>query len=1103
MKSIKSVVLLAAWVLEGFLTGVSTAYAQGVGSSGDIRGTVTDPSGRALPGASITVTDLLTGLRGGDLSDSTGQFRVTALPPATYDVAVSRSGFVTETHKNVVVAIGQTVISDFRLKLSQVEMKVDVSWEPQIVDSERASQANSVSQRYITGLPIDRRDYLEFTLLMPGVSNSNTIADNADFRVKQTPQSGLSFYGSNGRGNSVTVDGGEVNDDAGGVSLNVSQEVVKEFQINRSNYAAELGGASGASVNIVTKSGTNHVRGELYGFFRNDVMDARDPFAFSPALALDPTFSNFSLTAIGAPVKNTLSRQQFGGTISFPIRHDRTFLMAAYEGLYSEAEDTVPLLTNSNIFGPTGTQQSILNGLAQEEGAPVPCLTGRAPMPASTCAGVLGKLLTASPTNNPMNQFIVTQFEKDSGVFPFPIRQHQGSARLDQRFSNADQAFLRYNFSHQDESDPDVHALVGYSRGSSQLAWSSTLQGSWFHRFAGNSINEARLQWGWFQFNVSTNDRGGPGLDVQGFGFFGRNIFLPSFITQRHCEAADNLTLVRGRHTIKLGAYELLRIDHSTSDTFFSGRFEFLDLPGGVLSPCLQAPAVCGLAASTSPAPINSLQSWSLQAPAFYEQGFGNPVFVEQRPYSATFAQDAWRPLPNFTLNYGLRYEVDSEHAPLGTYTKNLAPRVSFAWDPFGHEKTVIRGGYGIFYSPTYEQIPNVVHTLGNVNGARQIANTMIPIQGLPTNPRVNSAAIFSTLFAQGKILCGTPPDGAAACVTPSDLTQFGVTVSNTGPLPPGTVLFSSQPNYRNPQSQQASFGVEQEIGSLSISANYIYVHTTHLPWAVDHNLLPGAPVVRGTGANGLPTNGLPLQSWAAPQCLSNPGSCFADPTRTVLQNNQYSSVAAAIYNGGYFEVKKRISDPFTLTASYTYSKVLDDTTDFNSDYAAFNEVDLRAERAQSDFDQRHKVALAAIVEIPHQYPRALRGFSLSSIIAYNSGHPFNLLAGADINGDGHFTNDRPPGAPRNSGLGPDYFNLDMRLSRRFKLGEKPTLLFTAEGFNLPNRINYATVNNIVGADFAPPFTAHGTARLSPSQPLGFTAALPRREVQLGAHLSF
>src|SRR5436853_1640228 len=143
---------------------------------------------------------------------------------------------------------------------------------------------------------------------MPGVSNSNTIADNADFRVKQTPQSGLSFYGSNGRGNNITVDGGEANDDAGGVRLNVSQDAVEEFQINRSNYSAELGSASGASINIVSKSGTNVVHGSLYSFFRNSAMDAADPFAFSQALAPGTGFNPAAADSTGTRIKDTLSR---------------------------------------------------------------------------------------------------------------------------------------------------------------------------------------------------------------------------------------------------------------------------------------------------------------------------------------------------------------------------------------------------------------------------------------------------------------------------------------------------------------------------------------------------------------------------------------------------------------------------------------------------------------------------------------------------------------------------------------------------------------------------------------------------------------------------
>jgi hypothetical protein len=556
-----------------------------------------------------------------------------------------------------------------------------------------------------------------------------------------------------------------------------------------------------------------------------------------------------------------------------------------------------------------------------------------------------------------------------------------------------------------------------------------------------------------------------------------------------------------------MGFYELVRGNDTTSDTFFAGRFEFLDLPGIVLSTCLQFPSApiaqggCGLPASVSPASISTLQSWSLAAPAFYEQGFGNPRYVQTRPFTAGFWQDSWQIGRGLTLNYGLRYELDSQDGPLNTYKKNFAPRFSFAWDPTNDHKTVVRGGYGIFYSPVYGQIPDVVKTLGSINGVRQIANTLVTIQG---GPPANSAEIFGAMFAKGKILCGTPPAGSNTCITRSDLAQF-VPVSNTGPLPPGTVLFFGQPNYRNPQAQQASFGIERQVGnSLSISASYIYVHTTHLPWAVDKNLLPGAPVVSGAaGANGLRTNGLPFQDWGAPQCVTSPGLCFADSTHTILQNNEYASVADAIYHGGILEVKKRFSDRFTLLANYTYSKAIDDSTDFNSDYAAFDEVDLAAERSLSDFDQRHKVVIAAVVESPWQESRIWSGFELSPIVSYNSGHPFNLLAGADINGDNHFTNDRPPGAPRNSGLGPNYATFDLRLSKRFKLGESSGLRFTAEGFNLANRTNYASVNNVVGADFAPPFNVRGTASLSPSQPLGFTAALPRREIQLGARFDF
>jgi len=1141
-------ILLAGLVFLLLLS--PAAKAQGVGASGQIKGTVYDPSGSVIPGVNVEAVDTAKGTHYTAASDASGQFQFANLPPSVYELTSRHAGLQTQVQKGLQLEVGQTAIVDFHLALAGATASVEVTAEQVAIETTRGSQADTLVQQYIADLPISRRDYLTFTLLVPGVSNSNVIADNADFRVKQTPQSGLSFYGSNGRGNSVTVDGGEANDDAGGVRLNLGQDAVQEFQINRSNYTAELGGASGATINIVSKSGTNEVHGGLFGYFRNDGLDARDPFSFTQALQPG---SPFSADAQGSPTKDSLSRQQFGGNIGFPIRKDKTFFYVAYEGLRSDAQSSVPLLTNSNIFAPSLGQQQIIGQLNALGTTPVPCLsaTGGAPFPANECAFALQSLLSINPNAGPnpfispiqaaLAPYIVNQFEANGGLFPFPIRSSDFSARLDHRFSDSNQGFLRYSFDHLTESDPDLQALTAFSRGTSELAWDSTLQGSWFHQFSPTTQNEARVQWNLYQFNVTSNDLGGPGLDVEGFGFFGRSIFLPSYSTGRRYEFADNLTLIRGRHTIKLGFEELIRGNNTTSQTFFPGRFEFLELPGNLVSPCLSTPAACGLTAPSSS--LNTLQSLGLGLPAFYEQGFGNPKYTQSRPFTAGYVQDTWQFRPNLTVNAGLRYELDSQYGPLHTPKKNFAPRVSLSWDPLNDHKTVVRAGYGIFYSPIYAQIPGVVSVLGNNNGQRTIANTLVSILGAatgnPAHPVTDSATIFQTLFAEGLttnpvqntlIGCGTPPTGQFACISPADLTQFGLTVSNTGPLPPGTVLFAGQPGYASPMSQQASLGIEREIGAgFSVSVSYIYVHTTHLPVALDSNLLPGAPICptagvaecgpAGLGANGLPTNGLPFQDWGAPFCHNGPASnplnpaCFADTTGTILQNNVYSSAASSDYNGGIVELKKRFSNHFTVLANYTYSKAIDDATDFNSDYSPFNATSLKADRSLSDFDQRHKVVLAGVVESPWEHSKIFGGFQLSPIFNYNSGHPFNLLAGADINGDGHFTNDRPPGDGRNTGLGPNYIDFDLRLSRSFKLGERSSLQFTAESFNLANRTNYASVNNIVGSALpASEFDSHGIKPgtvladgtvVGPSTPLGFTAAFPKRQIQLGARLTF
>jgi hypothetical protein len=1119
------------------------AHAQGVGTSGEITGTVTDASGAVLPSATVNVVDTQTGLKRTAVTSGTGQFRAAGLSPATYDVSAELRGFATAIRRGVTVAVGQTVISDFRLKPSQVATVVEVTDQPPVVETERGSQADRISQQYISDLPIDRRDYLTFTLLAPGVSDSTRLAGDQDFRVKQTPQSGLSFYGSNGRGNSVTVDGGETSGDSGGQRLTLSQDAVQEFQINRSNYAADLGSATGASINIVTKSGTDKVHGSLYGFFRNDAMDAQNPFSFSQALQAGQTFDPANPDSLGSPVKDSLSRQQFGGTLGFPIRKDKTFLFVSFEGLRQNAQNAVPLLTNTNIFRPTADQDAIIAALATSSAPSVTCFTGVPPLPPATCAFALQSILTlnpnpgpnpfVSPTQAALNGFLLNQFETEGGLFPFNTRQYQASGRMDHHFNVNNQLSLTYRYGHDLEESPDVNSLTAFSAGTSIHTYDNNLQGTWYRQITPGTQNEARVQWDYYSFRVIPNVPAQVGLQIPSFiNNIGSNIFLPNLTILRRYEFSDNLTTIHGNHTLKFGAYELLRGNHTESHTFFPGRFVFGSLPGFLVSPQL---------ATTT---INPLQSATLGLPQVYQQGFGDPTYpYYTRPLTAFYAQDSWKVTPSLTLNYGLRYDLDTQFAPLTTYKKDFAPRVSFAWDPFKDHKTVIRGGYGIFYGPVDVQIPDVDYSLGVRNsnnsavgnsvagnqagnvtaicGVSQFGTPIIPgsgaspcnreisiyadpIGGVPPLGIAGAATIFQTLFANGApgnaIGCTTPAAGNNACITPAAVAgpfpgsqPVGIDVTNSGPLSPLQVLFVSG----------------------------IYSHTQRLPIAIDTNLLP-APFTTVTLANGQQVS---YRNWNTTAAGADPlggveglpcdsTQCFVNPL--IVQNNQYSSESYAVYEAGIVEITKRFSNHFSIFGNYTFSKGFDTSTDYNTDYGPQDPTNLNLDRSLSEFDERHKVVIAGVLQSPWKQS-VLSGFELAPIFSYHSGHPFNLLAGGEVNGNNHTTNERPIGAPRDTGLGPNFVDLDMRLSWRHKLGEGATLQLTAEGFNLANRTNFASVNNEVGPVFGliPGFTTFnvkgirpGTAlagggTATPSTPLAFTSALPKRQIQLGVRLSF
>ncbi len=1062
MRKCRPLVVLALLLLP------PTVFGQSNLASGELRGTVSDPSGAVVPSVSVTVTNTSTNLHRVVITDERGEYRVLSVQPGTYDVKAELTGFVTQQRSGVQVTVGQTVAADFQLQVGSSVETITVTGEAPVIETERAQQSETINENYIRHLPIDRRDYLSFTLLAPGVVDSNAMADNTDFRAAQTPQSGLSFYGSNGRGNNVTVDGAEANDSAGGVRETLSQEAVQEFQINRSNYSAELGGASGGVINIVSKSGGNTTHGSVFGFFRDQHLDAADPFAYS-LVADQPQ-----------RIKPPANRQQFGGRISTPLIKDRTFLFGTYEGLRRHESSTVSVLTDLSIFQPTPQQNAVLSALAASTSStPIPCLpsvAGAAALPAAVCANVLRGALTSKAST-------VDLFKSNSGVFPFTTDSNAFSVRLDHRATDSNQLFLRYNFTKKTEGNQSTRALLGFSRSNDVRILDSNAVLGWTGIASAALVNEARFQWNYRNFDVIPNDPNGPEFNITGFGFFNRDIFLPNYSIERRYEASDSLSYLKGNHRLKFGGSVLTRATPTYSHTFLGGRFGFGTLPGALVSPALGA------------LPITALQAFDLGLPQSYQQGFGDPGVTATLTYFSVYAQDTWNVRRNLTLNLGIRYEVDDRRDPIPTDRNNFAPRIGFAWDPAGNKKTVVRGGFGIFYSPVYFQIDHVVNSLGEVNGYRQIAQVLTTLNA--ANPLAASGPInvFRTLRAQG--IVGVPKSQRP--IAPSDLAQFGIQVSNTGPRPPLTVLFKIDPNYRSAYSEQASLGIEHEVSKgLSASINYTFVRTLKITRARDTNILP-----RPKGARGIP-------EWTAAAGCAGAGlySCFRDPL--LFQENAYESSANAFYHGMIVEMTRRFGTNYSIAGNYTFSKAMDEVTDFNTDFQANDQTQLRLERALSAFDQRHKFVLYAYLQSPSASAsrspllRALSDLALTPIFRANSSRPFNLLVGGELNGDRHSTTDRPVMAGRNTGRGPGFWTFDLRLSRQIRLGAEDRVIeLTAEGFNLLNHLNFSSVNNTVGPTFQGPFRVEANPGLGPSSPLGFTSAFDARRFQLGVRFSF
>jgi hypothetical protein len=1075
-------------LLLTFSVGASAVFSQATATA-ELRGNVTDPNGSAVAGATVTATDNAKGTTRTATTDADGNYVLLSLQPGVYTVKVEASGFASNTTNNVELQVGQQLALDKVLTVGSVGVVVDVLQNEEIlVDTERTQQSSVITSRQIENLPINRRNFLDFALLTPGVTDSDNINDTTDARVAQTPQSGLSFGGNNGRGNSITVDGSTADTPSGGARDVVSQEAVQEFQVNRNAYNAEFGGSSGGIVNIVSKTGGNDFHGSAFGFFRDKRFDARNAFDFNPN------------------GQSPFNRQQFGGSIGGPIREDKTFFFVSAEALRQKQTSFVNftnvISSGLRLANPTTTADTgaFLNYLAAR------------PAFAALSTG-LRNVLTV-PTARTSNLYAST-----SGQFPFDSNNTLISGRIDHNFSEGSTGFLRLNYANIYGENQATGALTAVSRGRTIKNPSGGILGSHTYTFNPTTINEARAQFSYYDLDVIANDLTGPEINIDGFGNFGRDIFLPSRTITRTFDFADTVSLVRGNHTFKFGGVLQFSRIGTNSETYTGGSFRFgalplaafipvaartalvgtptqpgqltLDVQAGIITP--QQAALFG--STLANATVNSLQAFNANAPQVYQQSFGATTFLglNTQKYSL-FAQDTWKVRPNITLNFGLRYFLQKEEDPVPLDKNNFQPRFGFSWDLFNNGNTVLRGGAGIFIGQIDNQITNVVNTLSSGTQPYNLNIVVATAQTLPGAPaNQNSIAIYQTLLAQGVLGTRQP--------TAADITQFGL---STAPGRPLEARIRIGENYVNPETYQASAAVQQNLGGgFAAELSYLFVRGIHLPRPVDVRRY----AITGTS----PFTGQPTL-----QALPPAGSLFPRAL-----DAEYQSVANSFYHAGTLQVTKRFSQNYSINANYTYSKAIDEVTDFNTDYLAQNPFNIRQDRGLSAFDQRHRLVLSAVLFSPFENV-VLRDFVFSPIFIAGSGRPFNLLIGGDTGGlgnnDGRLLNDRPARAARNTGKGDEQYTFDIRLARRFFVKESRFLELTFEAFNLFNTVNYNGVNNVVGtacvenfptnpncqnASFVIPINARGIKERSPIEPLGFTSAASARQLQFGVRFNF
>jgi hypothetical protein len=1044
---------------------VYSIYAVAQENTATITGQALDSSGAAVPGVRVVARNLQTGIQRTTLTAETGDYTIPLLPIGTYEITADKDGFKKYVRTGVVLAVDQRARVDVQLQVGAATESVQVTAELPLTQTETSSVGSVIDNQKVVEMPLNGRQFYSLALLVPGVAPPAQ-GSILSFR------GGFNVAGSSELNNNFTLNGLENNDQLlSAPAFRPSVDAIQEFKILTGVFPAEYGRNAGSQVIVTTKAGGNQFHGSAFEFLRNQATDAKN--YFTPANSAIPAFK----------------QNQFGGTVGGPILRNRTFFFASYEGTRSTQQVTA--LTNVPLPAMlSGDFSGISQVVTNPFGANAPFPQNRIP---SNLINPIGQAL-ANFYPTPTSPTAAGKLPSNNYAFNQPQVDHLnlGSLRFDHTFSAKDTLNASYNDFEdsqltQNNTVCGSRVIPGFDCTVDLLARLYGLTET--HIFAPNLVNELKAGVSQFQNPRITNDQnikfieqfgiqgtrldgppytGVPQTSVTGYATLGEPTNFPQSRVDRTFQLADSLSWVLGRHSLKFGV-DLHRFQaNGTVVGNGRGSFTFGAQTSAPTSGYALADLLLGLPTATARSPFS-------------------PRFYDRTGLYAGFAQDDWKVSSRLTLNIGLRYEYNipiydhrnllsnfnpatgaidvagTNGVPRAVWDPNyrdFEPRVGFSWQPFSSARTVLRGGYGIFYNSP---------ALNNVNSGPQQSNAPF-VSAQTFNSSLANPISISNPFPAANNVAGT--------LTLSAISRH---------LP-------------DAQAQQWGLNVQHELThSLVLEIGYQGAKGTHLPLLYNLNQPPPGP-----GAV------------AVKQAL-RPYPQYGNITFNTSRGD-------SSFNGLITRLEQRFSHGVSFLLSYMHGKSIDDSpgTPYNvtpSRSSAMNPANFRLERGLSGFDIRNRLVLSPVVQLPFGKDKPYlnhnriagyiaSGWEFSGILQLQNGRPFTALVSRDnanvlgsvdrplVIGDGNagpkivqqwintsafmlasagtFGN-----AGRNNLIAPAFENLDLVVSRVFQVRERLAVQFRVEAFNTFNHPNFdAPVQTFDNPSFGSIQTAEAARQL-------------------------